>query len=1207
MDDSEEDFHVTQSRAGRLGGGAMGAVFRATFRGEAVAAKTFHALSNPMMYGLDSAEQLGGIVIQAKVELDALAALGGHGHIVGFRGVVYGECYGIDVPKWICMELCEGGSLRDRIHGGSSGDRAGPGGRSGDVVPRMPLAEISSIGRQIASGLAFLHAKDFVHRDIKPDNIMLTATGIIKIGDLGLSTIVRSIGTVTTGAMTMCGTPLYAAPEIATGRTYGWPVDIYSFGLVLCELALREEPPLAQHLREAFVARAASSREYELADVVHSATRSASERRPMASALEVQLDKLATPRVKLRINVLADGGSIFPLEVEATVTVLNLRRRIAELLGSRLLTVAEAESRVRLVFEGAILADASATVAELDLASGSVLQVVITPPPQQQQQQQPVQQFTAPPAPSAGGTARQSAVAAFRSFIELRGTSMYVATFDELDDDDPEMLSPVLARHLVQSRAALSDAHLLPQHPDQLLIEEVNAFFASGTENNDILRAAGCRLLKTRGAATLADVRAAHAALAKLRATGDALARKRDSAAQASAAAAFAFQAASRDEDISVEKVLALRTRRDQCSASADYIDAVHAVGRNDAAVAVLSSDLDRFPDQASALLARVEARVAAHKLANTRAVATLEGIKNECAQERSRALLQGTDCDDAARVAEAQRKVLVKVIATVDDFTNPLYMLRNDTAGTIAGNSAHRQRVIEEMQAALPNSISSRVQPALEIAFNECYFATAFPAVRIRDAVDLNYCSAAYVVEVQQQAATRQKSKEDCALWRKRALNFLPCALIGVPIVLISLISIFIALAAVTAGATPGAFDSIMQTGLYDVDASSCFEVMERTQCMNSVHLREFERIAHHDCTAKEISNGGSSIITQEEMRTSVCGGKLMLRKDNTACIIRTPQIPSSEEVRLSRGVSVKMEATCVLGVKTPGTFRVARPGDVIVHYGPRQRPTTGELPTKWNGGGNIKLAVTDFIEFQLRSSHGEYNLNPEILEMCFTPSDASISCTLESDTFCSAESMWLLVNGSTWMGAGIAILIVGFLWVFVWDYTTTPLLTTWDYITTTYGNDFWCVGMAKLKAQVDGYTRTELIGACKKAGVRPLNGTSAVMRGQLIKRVRSGGIEIVASMIFGVVFLVHQVFNMAWASFGWTVFALYSDVWPTGEGKATTPGALDPMSACGQMHSWVQAVVWVEFIWALFLLLHLACVGFFVFISCIGRSWGL
>ena len=910
----------------------------------------------------------------------------------------------------------------------------------------------------------------------------------------------------------------------------------------------------------------------------------------MASALEVQLDKLATPRVKLRINVLADGGSIFPLEVEATVTVLNLRRRIAELLGSRLLTVAEAESRVRLVFEGAILADASATVAELDLASGSVLQVVITPPPQQQQQQQPVQQFTAPPAPSAGGTARQSAVAAFRSFIELRGTSMYVATFDEPDDDDPEMLSPVLARHLVQSRAALSDAHLLPQHPDQLLIEEVNAFFASGTENNDILRAAGCRLLKTRGAATLADVRAAHAALAKLRATGDALARKRDSAAQASAAAAFAFQAASRDEDISVEKVLALRTRRDQCSASADYIDAVHAVGRNDAAVAVLSSDLDRFPDQASALLAHVEARVAAHKLAITRAVATLEGIKNECAQERSRALLQGTDCDDAARVAEAQRKVLVKVIATVDDFTNPLYMLRNDTAGTIAGNSAHRQRVIEEMQAALPNSISSRVQPALEIAFNECYFATAFPAVRIRDAVDLNYCSAAYVAEVQQQAATRQKTKENCALWRKRALNFLPCALIGVPIVLISLISIFIALAAVNAGATPGAFDSIMQTGLYDVDASSCFEVVERTRCMNSVHLKEF-----NDCAAEEI---GSIITTQEKMRTSICGGKLMLRKDNTACIIRTPQIPSSEEVRLG----VKMGATCVLGVKTPGTFRGVRKGDFVgrVHYGPRQRPTTGALPTEWNGG-NIKLAVTDFIEFQLKGSRKlkDLNLNPEILEMCFTPSDASISCTLESDTFCSAESMWLLVNGSTWMGAGIAILIVGFLWVSVWDYTTPKRRQILSFLNS---NDYWTIvgiyGKSKLKARVDGYTRTELIGACKEAGVRPLNGTSAVMRGQLIKRVRSGGIEIVASMIFGVVFLVHQVFNMAWASFGWTVFALYSDVWPTGEGKATTPGALDPMSACGQMHSWVQAVVWVEFIWALFLLLHLACVCFYVFV---------
>ena len=362
-----QDFEVTQSRSTRLGGGAMGAVFRATLRGEPVAAKTFHALSNPMMYGLDSAEQLGGIVRQAKVELSALSALGGHAHIVGFRGVVYDACLGIEVPKFICMELCDGGSLKDRVYGSGSGTR-------------MSLAEISSIGRQIANGLAFLHAKEFVHRDIKPANIMLTATGVVKIGDLGLSTVVRTIGTVTTGAMTVCGTPLYAAPEITAGRDYGWHVDIYSFGLVICELVLGEEPPIVQDLRDAFVARAASSHE-ELADAVRSATRAAWERRPMASALEVQLDTFATPRVKLRIAVVADGGSTRPLEVEATVTVLDLRRRIAEMLGDFKIA-AEAESRVRLIFEGAILADASATVDELELASGSVLQVVITPVPQ---------------------------------------------------------------------------------------------------------------------------------------------------------------------------------------------------------------------------------------------------------------------------------------------------------------------------------------------------------------------------------------------------------------------------------------------------------------------------------------------------------------------------------------------------------------------------------------------------------------------------------------------------------------------------------------------------------------------------------------------------------------------------------------------------------------------------------------------------------
>ena len=420
-----EDFEVTQSRSSRLGGGAMGAVFRATLRGEPVAAKTFHALSNPMMYGLDSAEQLGGIVRQAKVELDALSALGGHAHIVGLRGVVYDACLGVEVPKWICMELCEGGSLKDRVYGGAGGTR-------------MSLAEISSIGRQIANGLAFLHAKEFVHRDIKPANIMLTATGVVKIGDLGLSTVVRTIGTVTTGAMTVCGTPLYAAPEITPGRDYGWHVDIYSLGLVICELVLREEPPLAQDLRDAFVTRAASSHK-ELADAVRSATRAAWERRPMASALEVQLEAFATPRVTLRIAVVADGGSKRPLKVEATLTVLNLRRRIAEMLGDlTVVTVAEAESRVRLVFEGAILADASATVDELELASGSVLQVVITPPPQPQPQPSapPPPEPSAPPQLRSQASARPSSAAYLKPLnLHTRHAAKFDAAGYEMEED----------------------------------------------------------------------------------------------------------------------------------------------------------------------------------------------------------------------------------------------------------------------------------------------------------------------------------------------------------------------------------------------------------------------------------------------------------------------------------------------------------------------------------------------------------------------------------------------------------------------------------------------------------------------------------------------------------------------------------------------------------------------------------------------------
>jgi len=101
-----------------------------------------------------------------------------------------------------------------------------------------PPGEAVRLADQIVSALEAAHAKGIVHRDLKPGNILVTATGTIKLLDFGLATIAMNVdGDLTrTTTSTVSGTAAYMSPEQAQGKRLDSRSDIFSFGAVLYEM-----------------------------------------------------------------------------------------------------------------------------------------------------------------------------------------------------------------------------------------------------------------------------------------------------------------------------------------------------------------------------------------------------------------------------------------------------------------------------------------------------------------------------------------------------------------------------------------------------------------------------------------------------------------------------------------------------------------------------------------------------------------------------------------------------------------------------------------------------------------------------------------------------------------------------------------------------------------------------------------------------------
>jgi serine/threonine-protein kinase len=103
-----------------------------------------------------------------------------------------------------------------------------------------PAAEVVGLGLQICRGLAAVHDAGLVHRDLKPQNLLLRRDGVLKLGDFGIA--FGADATRLTTAGTVLGTAAYLAPEQARGEDVTAATDIYGAGAVLYEL-LSGQPP----------------------------------------------------------------------------------------------------------------------------------------------------------------------------------------------------------------------------------------------------------------------------------------------------------------------------------------------------------------------------------------------------------------------------------------------------------------------------------------------------------------------------------------------------------------------------------------------------------------------------------------------------------------------------------------------------------------------------------------------------------------------------------------------------------------------------------------------------------------------------------------------------------------------------------------------------------------------------------------------------
>ena len=184
--------------------------------------------------GLDeasTAEYFRGLVEEFVQEIALMSKLKGNINVVGYEDyavIAHKDSIGWDII--IRMELLT--ALPDYVR-----DR---GFTTHDVI-RLAL--------DVCNALDICHDKKIIHRDIKPDNIFVSATGNYKLGDFGVARTIEK----TVSGLSKKGTYTYMAPEVYKGDLYGTDVDLYSLGIVMYKLLNHNRepflPPFPERIR----------------------------------------------------------------------------------------------------------------------------------------------------------------------------------------------------------------------------------------------------------------------------------------------------------------------------------------------------------------------------------------------------------------------------------------------------------------------------------------------------------------------------------------------------------------------------------------------------------------------------------------------------------------------------------------------------------------------------------------------------------------------------------------------------------------------------------------------------------------------------------------------------------------------------------------------------------------------------------------------